>query len=60
MSTALPTGYEVLQGIDLDLQLAPPGGPGFVRRPDLMVVRGESVRRVDEQGGSAGSRRMRY
>lgn len=48
---ALPSGMEVIPDTDLDLELAPPDGPGFVRRPDLVVVRSEARRRVRERGG---------
>lgn len=48
---ALPSGLELLPDTDLDLELAPPDEPGFVRRPDLMVVRSEARRRVRERGG---------
>lgn len=47
----LPDDLLVIQDIDLDLQLNPPGGPGFSRRPDLMVVRREARRRVKDEGG---------
>jgi Uma2 family endonuclease len=52
MLTALPAGYEVLQEIDVNLELAPAGAPGFVRSPDLVVARAEAVRDVDEHGGA--------
>jgi Uma2 family endonuclease len=28
----------VIQGVDIDLELVPPGDPGFSRRPDLIIV----------------------
>lgn len=33
----LPEGLQVTYAVDVDLELAPPGEPGFVRRPDLVV-----------------------
>jgi Uma2 family endonuclease len=29
---------ELIYGVDVDLELAPPDHPGFVRRPDLIIV----------------------
>ncbi|WP_028934403.1 Uma2 family endonuclease [Pseudonocardia spinosispora] len=48
---AVPSGFRVVPEIDLDLQLAPAELPGFVRSPDLAVVRSTALRRVKEQGG---------
>lgn len=67
-----PADLIVIQDIDIDLELAPAGEPGFSRRPDLVVVRRSAVARADEDGGlirasevrlvveivSPGSRRM--
>ncbi|MEJ2855039.1 MULTISPECIES: Uma2 family endonuclease [unclassified Saccharothrix] len=47
----LPEELLVIHAIDLDLELNPPGAPGFSRRPDLMIVRGAARRRVEEEGG---------
>jgi len=33
----LPEHLQVTYGVDVDLELAPAGRPGFVRRPDLVV-----------------------
>ena len=44
-------GFEVYEDVDLDLQLSAAGEPGFVPRPDVVVVRAEEARRVDEHGG---------
>jgi Uma2 family endonuclease len=52
IDAALPAGLEVLQDLDLDLQLASPDEPGFVPRPDLVVVQQEASRWVDEHGGA--------
>lgn len=35
----LPSDLEVVLDVDVDLRLGPPDQPGFVRRPDLVVVR---------------------
>ncbi|MDN5747272.1 MAG: Uma2 family endonuclease [Pseudonocardia sp.] len=43
-------GYEVLQEVDIDLQLAPPDAPGTVRVPDIVVVTREAFQRVDGDG----------
>lgn len=48
LDAALPTGWGAFQRVGLDLQLAPPDQPGFVRAPDLVVVRTEAVRRVKD------------
>lgn len=48
---ALAPGYEVYQDVDVDLLLAGADGPGFVPRPDVVVVRAEGARRVDDHGG---------
>ncbi|WP_245822650.1 Uma2 family endonuclease [Lentzea waywayandensis] len=42
----LPEDLQVTYAVDVDLELAPPGKPGFVRRPDLVVSR----RRTAEGG----------
>ena len=47
----LPSSLEVLPDIDVDLELAPRGKPGFVRRPDLVVVHQAAVERVRRDGG---------
>jgi Uma2 family endonuclease len=47
----LPRGFEVLFDLDVDLQLAPPEGPGTVRRPDVIVVPLDASARVDKEGG---------
>ncbi|HEY3632247.1 MAG TPA: Uma2 family endonuclease [Jatrophihabitantaceae bacterium] len=46
-----PSDVVVLQDIDVDLQLAPPDGPGSVRRPDLVVVDQAERDRVRVEGG---------
>ncbi|MHA6628895.1 Uma2 family endonuclease [Pseudonocardia sichuanensis] len=66
-----PRDLKVLPQVDVDLQLVPPGQPGTVRAPDLVVVTRASFDRVRIEGGllcaadvvlaveilSAGSRR---
>jgi Uma2 family endonuclease len=47
----IPAGYELLDDIDVDLQLAPADDPGSARRPDLFVVESAEFDRVDEGGG---------
>ncbi len=42
----LPSGLVVIPDIDIDLELAPRGKPGFVRRPDLVVTHQAAVDRV--------------
>jgi Uma2 family endonuclease len=70
----LPEGHEVLTEIDLDLELARPDEPGFVRQPDLLVGDKAAFDRTEDQGAlvraadvllvvefvSPGSRRMDY
>jgi len=34
----LPEHLELIYGVDVDLELAPPDRPGFVRRPDFIIV----------------------
>ncbi|HEX7659488.1 MAG TPA: Uma2 family endonuclease [Pseudonocardiaceae bacterium] len=51
LDAQLPNDLETLQDIDIDLELAPRGHPGFSRRPDLIVVRQSAVKRVDSEGG---------
>jgi Uma2 family endonuclease len=51
LRTQLPDQLRVIQDVDVDLGLAPAGGPGFSRRPDLVVVKAEAVERVSEHGG---------
>ncbi|MDN5747961.1 MAG: Uma2 family endonuclease [Pseudonocardia sp.] len=48
----LPADFEVLLDLDVDLELTPPTSPGFVRRPDLIVVRRTARERVRRGGGT--------
>ena len=47
----LPADVQVIPDIDVDLELAPRGKPGFVRRPDLIIVHHAAVDRVHRHGG---------
>lgn len=47
----LPSGLLVIPDVDVDLELAPRGKPGFVRRPDLVVVHRAALERVRRDGG---------
>lgn len=47
----LPPGLQVIPDIDVDLELTSRGKPGFVRRPDLVVVHQAAVERVRRDGG---------
>jgi Uma2 family endonuclease len=47
----LPPGLRIAPGIGVDLQLAPPDEPGFVRVPDLAVVTEDGLRRRRREGG---------
>ncbi len=46
----LPRHLDAVQDIDVDLELAPPEGPGTVRRPDIVVVDRTASERVDRDG----------
>ncbi|WP_206785184.1 Uma2 family endonuclease [Amycolatopsis sp. MtRt-6] len=45
----LPPGLTVILGIDVDLQLAPAGQPGFSRRPDLLIFDKAALARGAEE-----------
>ena len=47
----LPEHLEVLPDVDVDLQLVAPTRPGFVRRPDLVVVPTSAIDRRRREGG---------
>ncbi|MFB9905077.1 Uma2 family endonuclease [Allokutzneria oryzae] len=47
----VPDGHELIQDVHVDLELAPAGRPGSVRRPDLVVVDRAARRRVRSSGG---------
>lgn len=46
----IPAYLEVIENMDVDLELAPPDQPGFVRRPDLIIVTQDAVVRTDADG----------
>ena len=47
----LPEHVEFFLDVDIDLQLNPPGGPGFSHRPDLITIDRAETERVDREGG---------
>jgi Uma2 family endonuclease len=47
-----PADLVCITEIDVDLQLAPPDEPGFVRRPDIVVFRRTELERVRREGGA--------
>lgn len=51
LSARCPDEFEVLPEVDVDLELVPPGRPGFVRAPDLVVARRSARLRVRAEGG---------
>jgi Uma2 family endonuclease len=54
----LPSDLQVIPDVDVDLELAPRGKPGFVRRPDLIVVHQAAVERVRRDGGILRAREV--
>jgi Uma2 family endonuclease len=51
LTQQLPTDLEAVLELDVDLELRPPGEPGFSRRPDLIVVEQKVGARIAEEGG---------
>jgi Uma2 family endonuclease len=51
LDSQLPAGLQVVPDVDLDLQLASPAGPGWSRRPDLLIVAEAAAERVRTEGG---------
>lgn len=47
----LPAVLRAVPDVDVDLELAPSDKPGFVRRPDLVVVDAAAFERVEGEGG---------
>jgi Uma2 family endonuclease len=47
----IPDSLEVLPDVDIDLQLVDQSRPGFVRRPDLVVVPTAAIDRRELEGG---------
>jgi Uma2 family endonuclease len=54
----LPSDLRVIQDVDIDLELVPRGKPGFVRRPDLVVVHHSAADRVRRDGGTLRAREV--
>lgn len=51
LAPQLPAHLELLLDIDVDLELAAPGRPGFVRAPDLVVADRAARTRTRNEGG---------
>jgi Uma2 family endonuclease len=51
LAEQIPDHLEVLPDVDVDLELAEPSRPGFVRVPDLVVVVKAARQRVRREGG---------
>ena len=47
----LPDDLELIPSVDVNLELAPPDKPGFVRRPDFVVIQRSARRRLDAEDG---------
>jgi Uma2 family endonuclease len=47
----IPVELRAVSDIDVDLELAPAWRPGFVRRPDLVVVSRAGLKRRRQEGG---------
>jgi Uma2 family endonuclease len=47
----IPDDLEVIYDLDVDLELAAPDKPGFVRRPDVLVAQRSAGRRQHAEGG---------
>lgn len=47
----LPPHLLAVTDLDVDLGLSPPDEPGFVRRPDIVVVHREARERISREGG---------
>lgn len=47
----VPDDLEVIYDLDVDLELAAPDKPGFVRRPDVFVAQRSAGKRQDAEGG---------
>lgn len=51
LRTQVPSGFQLIVDVDVDMQLAGEDEPGTSRRPDLIVVERDEVERVRAQGG---------
>ncbi|WP_092783711.1 Uma2 family endonuclease [Actinokineospora terrae] len=47
----LPSDLDLILEVDIDLGIADPGGPGYSRRPDMVIVPKAEVARRQETGG---------
>lgn len=47
----LPDELQIIPDMDVDLELAPPHKPGYVRRPDLVVAQRSAAKRQRAEGG---------
>ncbi|MBV9313134.1 MAG: Uma2 family endonuclease [Pseudonocardia sp.] len=48
----VPADLVVIPDLDVDLELARPDKPGFVRRPDVVVAQRTGLKRVRAEGGA--------
>jgi Uma2 family endonuclease len=51
LRSQLPNHLKIVPEVDVDLELLPPGQPGFSRRPDLVLVQRAGLERVANEGG---------
>lgn len=49
LHAACPADLRVFPGVDVDLQLGPADGPGYSRRPDIVVTTRDAARQADEE-----------
>lgn len=55
----LPDDLEALPEVDIDLSLAGPDGPGWSRRPDVVVAPRAAYDRIDRDGGMLAAAEVR-
>jgi Uma2 family endonuclease len=51
LRSQLPNHLKIVPEVDIDLELLPPGQPGFSRRPDLVLIQRAGLERVSSEGG---------
>ena len=51
LDSQLSSGLEALPELDVDLALSGPDGPGWSRRPDIVVAPRTAYERIDREGG---------
>ena len=51
LGAQLPPILDVVPDVDVDLELATPDAPGYVRAPDVVVATLDGVQRVEREGG---------